>query len=106
MQLGMIGLGRLGAHLVRRLIRDGPECVVYDVNPDAVKQLESEGGVGASSLEQFVSSLRLPRALWIMVPAGIVQGTLDQLAPLLDAGDMVIDGGNSYYRDDIERAKQ
>jgi 6-phosphogluconate dehydrogenase len=106
MQLGMIGLGRMGANLVRRLIRDGHECVVYDVNPDAVKQLESEGGVGASSLEQFVSSLRLPRALWIMVPAGIVQGTLDQLTPLLDAGDMVIDGGNSYYRDDIERAKQ
>jgi 6-phosphogluconate dehydrogenase len=102
----MIGLGRMGANLVRRLVRDGHDCIVYDVNPDAVKQLESEGGVGASSLEDFVDKLTVPRALWIMVPAGIVQGTLDQLTPLLDAGDIVIDGGNSYYRDDIERAKQ
>jgi 6-phosphogluconate dehydrogenase len=106
MQLGMIGLGRMGANLVRRLIRDGHRCVVYDVSADAVKALESEGAVGSSSLEDFVSKLDKPRALWIMVPAGIVQPTLDQLSRLLDAGDIVIDGGNSYYRDDITRAKQ
>jgi 6-phosphogluconate dehydrogenase len=106
MQLGMIGLGRMGANLVRRLIRDGHRGVVYDVNPDAVKQLEGEGAVGSSSLEDFVSKLDKPRAIWIMVPAGIVQSTLDQLTGLLDAGDIVIDGGNSYYRDDIQRSKQ
>jgi 6-phosphogluconate dehydrogenase len=105
MQLGMIGLGRMGANLVRRLLRDGHRCVVYDVSPDAVSKLEAEGAEGASSLEEFVGKLELPRAIWIMVPAGIVQKTLDELAPLLDAGDIVIDGGNSYYRDDIHRAK-
>ncbi len=106
MQLGMIGLGRMGANLVRRLMRDGHQCVVYDVSQEAVKQLESEGSVGASTLEDFVGKLDKPRALWIMVPAGIVQHTLDELIPLLDAGDIVIDGGNSFYRDDISRAKQ
>jgi 6-phosphogluconate dehydrogenase len=106
MQLGMIGLGRMGANLVRRLVRDGHRCVVYDVSADAVKQLEGEGVVGSSSLADFVSKLEKPRTLWIMVPAGIVQPTLDQLTGLLDAGDIVIDGGNSYYRDDITRAKQ
>ncbi len=106
MQLGMIGLGRMGANLVRRLIRDGHQCVVYDVSQEAVKQLESEGSVGASTLEDFIDKLDKPRALWIMVPAGIVQHTLDELIPLLDAGDIVIDGGNSFYRDDISRAKQ
>jgi 6-phosphogluconate dehydrogenase len=106
MQLGMIGLGRMGANLARRLVRDGHRCVVYDVNADAVKQLESEGVTGSASLEDFVSRLDKPRALWIMVPAGIVQPTLDQLMGLLGAGDIVIDGGNSYYRDDISRAKQ
>jgi 6-phosphogluconate dehydrogenase len=105
MQLGMIGLGRMGANLVRRLLRDGHRCVAYDVNADAVAALAAEGAVGASSLEDFVSKLELPRAIWIMVPAGIVQRTLDQLTALLDAGDIVIDGGNSYYRDDIARAK-
>jgi 6-phosphogluconate dehydrogenase len=105
MQLGMIGLGRMGANLVRRLMRDGHRCVVYDVNPDAVKSLEGEGATGAESLADFVSKLDKPRALWIMVPAGIVQQTLDQLRPLLEADDVVIDGGNSYYRDDITRAK-
>ncbi len=104
MQLGMIGLGRMGSNLVRRLLRDGHRCVVYDVNPDAVKQLEGEGADGATSLEEFVAQLETPRALWIMVPAGIVQRTLDQLEDLLEAGDIVIDGGNSYYRDDIARA--
>jgi 6-phosphogluconate dehydrogenase len=106
MQLGMIGLGRMGANLVRRLIRDGHRCVVYDVSPDAVKTLEDEGAEGATTLEEFVSKLEKPRALWIMVPAGIVQKTLEQLEGLLEAGDIVIDGGNSYYRDDIARARQ
>jgi 6-phosphogluconate dehydrogenase len=105
MQLGMIGLGRMGANLVRRLLRDEHRCVVYDVNADAVKQLESEGADGATSLEEFVGKLETPRALWIMVPAGIVQSTLDQLEGQLHAGDIVIDGGNSYYRDDIARAR-
>src|ERR1700729_2526193 len=94
MQLGMVGLGRMGANLVRRLMRDGHRCVVYDVNPDAVKSLEGEGATGAESLADFVSKLEKPRALWIMVPAGIVQQTLDQLRPLLEADDVVIDGGN------------
>jgi 6-phosphogluconate dehydrogenase len=106
MQLGMIGLGRMGANLVRRLERDGHRCVVYDVSPDAVKALEDEGAVGSSSLKDFVSKLQQPRALWIMVPAAIVQQTLDDLTTLLDAGDIVIDGGNSYYQDDIVRARQ
>ena len=106
MQLGMIGLGRMGANLVRRLLRDGHRCVVYDVSAEAVGQLESEGAQGSSSLEDFVGKLEKPRALWIMVPAAIVQHTLDQLTPLLQAGDIVIDGGNSYYRDDIVRAKK
>jgi 6-phosphogluconate dehydrogenase len=106
MQLGMIGLGRMGANLVRRLMRDGHRCVVYDVSADAVKDLESDGATGSSSLQDFVGKLEKPRALWIMVPAAIVQGTLEQLTGLLDAGDIVIDGGNSYYRDDIARAKQ
>jgi 6-phosphogluconate dehydrogenase len=106
MQLGMIGLGRMGANLVRRLMRDGHRCVVYDVSAEAVQQLEGEGATGAASLEEFVEKLEVPRALWIMVPAGIVQATLDQLAGLLTAGDMVIDGGNSYYRDDIARAAE
>jgi 6-phosphogluconate dehydrogenase len=105
MQLGMIGLGRMGANLVRRLMRDGHHCVVYDVNADAIKALEAEGAQGAESLADFVGKLEKPRALWIMVPAGIVQQTLEQLRPLLEADDIVIDGGNSYYRDDIVRAK-
>jgi 6-phosphogluconate dehydrogenase len=106
MQLGMIGLGRMGANLVRRLMRDGHECVVYDVNVDSVRELESEGAIGAATLEEFVSKLDTPRAAWIMVPAGYVQATVEQLAELMDAGDIVIDGGNSYYRDDVDRAKQ
>ena len=105
MQLGMIGLGRMGANLVRRLMRDGHRCVAYDVNSDAVKSLAAEGAVGAESLADFVAKLDKPRAIWIMVPAGIVEQTLGQLRPLLEAGDIVIDGGNSYYRDDITRAK-
>ena len=106
MQLGMIGLGRMGANLVRRLMRDGHHCVAYDVNADAVKSLASEGAVGTESLADFVAKLDKPRNIWIMVPAGIVQQTLDQLRPLLEPDDIVIDGGNSYYRDDITRAKE
>ena len=104
MQLGMIGLGRMGANLVRRLMRDGHECVAYDVSADAVKALESEGAGGATKIEDFVAKLEKPRAIWIMVPAAVVDSTLSQLVPLLDEGDIVIDGGNSYYHDDIRRA--
>jgi len=106
MQLGMIGLGRMGANLVRRLMRDGQHCVAYDVAAPAVQQLEGEGAIGSSSIDDFVGKLTKPRAIWIMVPAAVVDSTLAQLTPLLDEGDIVIDGGNSYYRDDIERAKK
>jgi 6-phosphogluconate dehydrogenase len=106
MQLGMIGLGRMGSNLVRRLMRDGHRCVAYDVNADAVTRLEGEGAAGATSLEDFAAKLEKPRAVWLMVPAAVVEPTLDQLVPLLEPGDTVIDGGNSYYRDDIPRAKQ
>ncbi len=104
MQLGMVGLGRMGANLVRRLMNDGHECVVYDVSADAVSELEGEDAVGASSLEDFVSKLSAPRAAWIMVPAAYAGATVDDLAGLMDSGDIIIDGGNSYYRDDIDRA--
>ncbi|HWG00705.1 MAG TPA: decarboxylating 6-phosphogluconate dehydrogenase [Trebonia sp.] len=105
MQLGMIGLGRMGANLVRRLMRDGHRCVVYDVSPAAVKALEDEGATGATSLADFVAKLDKPRNIWIMVPAGVVDKTLAELVPLLEADDVVIDGGNSYYRDDITRSR-
>jgi 6-phosphogluconate dehydrogenase len=106
MQLGMVGLGRMGANLVRRLMRDGHECVVYDVNQDAVKELAGDGATGASSLKELVEKLEPPRAVWIMVPAGkITEQSVNELAELLDSGDTLIDGGNSYYRDDIRRAK-
>jgi len=105
MQLGMIGLGRMGANLVRRLMRDGHRCVVHDVNPAAVTSLEGEGATGGTTLADFVSKLDTPRAIWIMVPAAVVQPTLDELVGLLEPDDIVIDGGNSYYRDDIVRAK-
>src|SRR6266852_2317315 len=104
MQLGMIGLGRMGANLVRRLMRDGHRCVAYDRNQDVVKSLAAEGATGAASLADFVAKLDKPRAMWIMVPAAVVEDTLAQLRPLLEADDIVIDGGNSYYRDDITRA--
>ena len=105
MQLGMIGLGRMGANMVRRLMLDKHECVVYDVSADAVKQLESEGAVGVSSLAELVKTLRTPRAAWIMVPAAITGRVVDELLEHLQSGDAIIDGGNSYYRDDIDRAK-
>jgi 6-phosphogluconate dehydrogenase len=105
MQLGMIGLGRMGANIVRRLMRDGHECVVYDVNEAAIAQLEGEGAIGARSLAEFVSKLTTPRAAWIMVPAAIAGDTVSELAGHCERGDIVIDGGNSYYRDDIDRAE-
>lgn len=106
MQLGMIGLGRMGANMVRRLMSGGHECVVYDRSIDAIKQLENEGAVGAYSLEEFVSKLQAPKAIWLMVPAAVVDASLNELKPLLQAGDIVIDGGNSYYIDDIRRAEE
>jgi 6-phosphogluconate dehydrogenase len=105
MQLGMIGLGRMGANMVRRLMKNGHTCVVYDRSAEAVKQLVTEGAVGASSLDEFVAKLTPPRAAWLMVPAAAVDGTLADLAPKMQAGDILIDGGNSYYVDDIRRQK-
>ncbi len=105
MQLGMIGLGRMGANMVRRLMRDGHTCVVYDRNHDAVTALASDGAVGAASLAEFVGKLEKPRSIWLMVPAAVVDGSIGELTPLLDKGDALIDGGNSYYVDDIRRAK-
>jgi len=105
MQLGMVGLGRMGANLVRRLMRDGHECVVYDVNPDAVAELAGEGATGADSLDDFAAKLDKPRAAWVMVPAGeITESTVTELAAKLESGDAIIDGGNSYYRDDMRRS--
>jgi 6-phosphogluconate dehydrogenase len=105
MQLGMIGLGRMGANIVRRLMRDGHSCVVFDVNPDAVSALEKDGATGSTSLADFVDKLTVPRAAWVMVPAGEVTGkTIADLASHMESGDTIIDGGNSYYRDDISRA--
>jgi 6-phosphogluconate dehydrogenase len=101
----MIGLGRMGANLVRRLMRDGHTCVVYDVDPAAVKALEAEGATGADSLTDFVAKLEKPRAAWIMVPAAFVGDTVEQLAEHLEPDDIVIDGGNSHYRNDVDRAE-
>ncbi len=106
MQLGMIGLGRMGANMVRRLMKAGHDCVVYDVSPDSVKSLAGEGATGSESMADFVAKLEKRRSIWLMVPAAVVDGTLDELVPQLDQGDAVIDGGNSYYRDDIRRAKR
>jgi 6-phosphogluconate dehydrogenase len=100
----MIGLGRMGANMVRRLMAAGHECVVYNKSPEPIQQLASEGATPADSLEDFVSKLEKPRAAWIMIPAAVVDGQVEQLAPLLDAGDVLIDGGNSYYHDDIRRS--
>lgn len=104
MQIGMIGLGRMGANMVRRLLRDGHECVVNDRNPEAVKTLEAEGAIGAVSLDGFIARLKPPRAIWLMIPAGLVDTMLHQLVEGVDADDIIIDGGNSFYVDDIRRA--
>ncbi|HVC24194.1 MAG TPA: decarboxylating 6-phosphogluconate dehydrogenase [Acidimicrobiales bacterium] len=105
MQLGMVGLGRMGANLVRRLMHDGHECVVFDLDTNAVKALEADGAIGATSMDDFVAKLSAPRAAWVMVPAGVpTQKTIDGLAAHMSPGDAIIDGGNSYYRDDIRRA--
>lgn len=107
MQLGMVGLGRMGANMVRRLMRDGHECVVSDLSPDAVKQLSSEGAVGSESLDDFISKLSKPRVAWVMVPAGTpTENTVKALAERMEAGDIIIDGGNSYFKDDARRAKE
>jgi 6-phosphogluconate dehydrogenase len=105
MQLGMIGLGRMGANMVRRLMRAGHTCVVYDRDASAVKALTDEGAQGAASIQEFVSKLTQPRAAWLMVPAGVVDSAIAEISPLLAKGDALIDGGNSYYIDDIRRAK-
>src|SRR5437763_14163599 len=106
MQLGMVGLGRMGANMVRRLMKDGHECVVYDVNADAVKTLEGEGATGSDSWDDFVAKLETPRNAWLMVPAAFVDSTAKELSDRMDEGDTLIDGGNSYYHDDIRRAQQ
>jgi len=106
MQIGMIGLGRMGANMVRRLLRGGHECVVFDMSPKAVDELVQEKAVGAIDLKDLVKKLAAPRAIWLMVPAGVVDKSIASLVPLLDAGDIIIDGGNSYYIDDIRRAKE
>ena len=107
MQLGMIGLGRMGGNIVRRLVANGHECVVYDHDPAAVTALAEESGVtGASSLQELADQLKAPRVVWVMVPAGtITTGVIESLATALESGDTVIDGGNSYYRDDIRHSK-
>src|SRR5678815_788653 len=106
MQIGMIGLGRMGANMVRRLLRGGHECVVNDRSPDAVKALVDEGAIGAASLDEFIAKLKAPRAIWLMIPAALVDTILDQLVTVVSAGDVIIDGGNSYYIDDIRRAQE
>ena len=105
MQLGMIGLGRMGANMVRRLMKNGHQCVVYDRSEKAVNDLVKEKAVGAKSLADFVKKLQKPRAIWLMVPAAVVEKTITDIVPSLEAGDILIDGGNSYYVDDIRRAK-
>ena len=104
MQLGMIGLGRMGANIVRRVMRDGHETVVFDVSLDSIKELEGEGATGAPTLEEFVQKLQKPRVAWVMIPAGITGQTVEKLGELLEDGDIIIDGGNSNYRDDVRRA--
>ena len=106
MQLGMVGLGRMGANIVRRLMRNGHDCVVFDVNPESVKLLEGEGATGGATMEEFVAKLDKPRAVWVMIPAGITGRIVDQVAALLEEGDIIIDGGNSNYRDDVRRASR
>jgi 6-phosphogluconate dehydrogenase len=106
MQIGMIGLGRMGSNMVRRLVRGGHECVVFDLSPQAVKDLAHEHAIGSSSIQDFVAKLSKPRAIWVMVPAAVADSTIAELLPHLEPDDIVIDGGNSYYVDDIRRAKE
>jgi 6-phosphogluconate dehydrogenase len=104
MELGMIGLGRMGANMVRRLLKHEHQCIVYDRSMEAVQSLVKEGAVGSTSLKEFVSQLKTPRAIWLMIPAALVDSTLTELSAIIDSGDIIIDGGNSYYIDDIRRA--
>jgi 6-phosphogluconate dehydrogenase len=106
MQLGMVGLGRMGANMVRRLLKGGHQCVVFDMSPKAVNELVQEKATGSSSQQDFVAKLDKPRAIWLMVPAAVVDQTIDGLLPHLEPEDILIDGGNSYYVDDIRRAKE
>ena len=106
MQLGMIGLGRMGSNMVRRLIKGGHDCVVFDTHAEPVDKLKGEGATGTSSLKEFVAKLEKPRAIWMMVPAGVVDKMLTELGPLLEKDDILIDGGNSYYIDDINRSEE
>ncbi|WP_295832714.1 phosphogluconate dehydrogenase (NAD(+)-dependent, decarboxylating) [uncultured Microbacterium sp.] len=106
MQLAMVGLGRMGANIVRRLMRDGHDCVVFDVNQDAVASLVAEGATGATSIADLASKLQKPRAVWLMIPAGLTGKVVDEVAEVLEPGDIIIDGGNSNYRDDVRRAKK
>jgi len=106
MQIGMIGLGRMGANMVRRLLHGGHVCMVYDRSQEAVRTLANEGAVGVAALDELIARLEEPRTVWLMVPAAVVDSTLDEIVPRLAPGDVVVDGGNSYYRDDIERAKR
>src|SRR5512141_2633637 len=105
MQLGMIGLGRMGASLARRLAKDGHKCVVYDVRPTAVKTIAGRGIRGCVSIDELVAKLAKPRTVWVVVPAGVTGKTVEALASRMEAGDIIVDGGNSYYRDDLARAK-
>ena len=105
MQLGMVGLGRMGANMVRRLMKGGHNCVVFDMSPKSVAELAGEGATSSSSIQDFITKLQKPRAIWLMIPAAVVDPTIAEIAPHLEAGDILIDGGNSYYIDDIRRAK-
>src|SRR5687768_15031425 len=106
MQIGMIGVGRMGANMVRRLLRGGHACVVNDRNPEAVEALVKEGAIGAASLQVLIEQLKSPRAIWLMIPAALVDTMLDQLVTVVTADDIIIDGGNSYYVEDIRRARE
>ena len=106
MELGMIGLGRMGANMVRRLLKGKHQCVVYDRSAEAVQALVNEGAVGAASLAEFIAKMQTPRAIWLMIPAALVDATLEELSSLVSADDIIIDGGNSYYIDDIRRSQE
>ena len=106
MQIGMIGLGRMGSNMVRRLLKEDHQCVVFDKSSEMVELLTEEGAVGASSLSDFVQKLQKPRAIWMMVPAALVEQLVTEISPQLESGDILIDGGNSYYVDDMRRATE